>query len=131
MDLSDIEANAYDQNRGRWFDLLDPVTGATTGMALLIAGPDSRVQAEAAAQMVDDLANVADADGRVSGSDRVKVRRALLARCILDWRMTEDAQPVPLTHKTALRLLSAAAWVTAQVDSFAGNRRVFMSENEL
>jgi hypothetical protein len=41
MQLDAIEANAADQDKGRWFDLLDPVSGTKTGIRLRLAGPDS------------------------------------------------------------------------------------------
>lgn len=66
MELNDILSGAEDQNRGRWFELLHPVTGAATGVRLLVAGPDSRVQAEALALMTDDLSEAADDQGRVT-----------------------------------------------------------------
>lgn len=124
MELNDILSGAEDQNRGRWFELLHPVTGAATGLRLLVAGPDSRVQAEALALMTDDLSEAADDQGRVSGSDRAECHRRLLARCILDWRVTEGGEPLPYSHDRAKRLL-AVAWVKAQVDAFAANRAVY------
>lgn len=39
MQLNDILADAQDQDRGRDFDLADPVTGKPTGISLRIAGP--------------------------------------------------------------------------------------------
>jgi hypothetical protein len=121
MQLSDIIAGSADQDRGRWFELLHPVTGAATGIALLVAGPDSRVQAEALAAMTDDLAEMSDADGRVSGASRAECHIRLLSRCILDWRAVEDGKPVPFSSATLARVLRVA-WVKAQVDAFAGSR---------
>ncbi len=125
MDLNEIEADAQDQDRGRDFDLLDPVTGKATGITLRIAGPDSATQARARVQMVDDLAEAADDDGRVSAAAREKARLNCLARCVLGWQVTEDGQPVPFTHANVLRLLKAAAWVQAQIDGFASDRAAF------
>ena len=124
MDLSEILSNVEDQQRGRWFELLHPVTGAPVGVSLLIAGPDSRVQAEALAIMTDELAEVSDDHGRVSGAARAECHRRLLARCVLDWRATEEGEPLAFTHERLLRLLSVA-WVKAQIDTFAGNRSVY------
>ena len=72
MRLEDVLSIKAEADRGRWFTLLHPVTGEDTGLALQIAGPDSDRQARAQAQMVDDLAEVADPQtGRVSGADRL------------------------------------------------------------
>lgn len=125
MQLNDILSDAEDQDRGRWFDLRDPVTGEATGIRLRLAGPDSATQARARLKMVDELAEAADDDGRVSAEAREKCRLNSLARCVLGWEIEEDGAPVPFTHKNVVRLLRAAAWVHAQVDAFAGDRAAF------
>lgn len=125
MQLNDILADAQDQDRGRDFDLLDPVTGKPVGIVLRIAGPDSATQARARLQMVDDLAELADADGRVSASDREKARISTLARCVLGWDVKEDGEPVPFSQANVVRLLKAALWVQQQVDGFASDRAAF------
>ena len=125
MQLNDILADAQDQDRGRDFDLLDPVTGKATGITLRIAGPDSATQARARLQLADDLAEAADDTGRVSAKDREKARLNCLARCVLGWDIKEDGEAVPFTHANVLRFLRAAAWVQAQVDGFASDRGAF------
>lgn len=125
MQLNDILADAQDQDRGRDFDLLDPVTGKPTGITLRIAGPDSATQARARLQMVDDLAEMADEDGRISAAAREKARLNSLARCVLGWDVKEDGEPVPFTHANVVRLLKAAQWVQSQVDGFASDRAAF------
>ncbi|MDQ7775546.1 MAG: hypothetical protein Q4615_06360 [Paracoccus aminovorans] len=125
MQLNEILADAQDQDRGRDFDLLDPVTGKPVGITLRIAGPDSATQARARLQMVDDLAEAADADGRVSAADREKARLNTLARCVLGWDVKEDGQPVPFSQAHVVRFLKAALWVQQQVDGFASDRAAF------
>lgn len=126
MQLNDILANAEDQDRGLWFDLLDPLTGEPTGIRLRLSGPDSATQARARLRMVDELAEAADDDGRVSAEAREKCRLNSLARCVLGWEVSEGGEPVPFTHANILRLLRAAAWVHQQVDAMAGNRAAFL-----
>ena len=75
--------------------------------------------------MVDELAEAADDEGRISAEAREKCRLNSLARCVLGWEIEEDGAPVPFTHKNVVRLLRAAAWVHAQVDAFAGDRAAF------
>ena len=125
MQLNDIISDAQDQDRGRDFDLLDPVTGKPTGITLRIAGPDSATQARARLQMVDDLAEMADVNGRVSAVDREKARLNTLARCVLGWDVKEDGQPVPFSQANVVRFLKAALWVQQQVDGFASDRAAF------
>lgn len=124
MELHEILSTVEDQDRGRWFELLHPVTGAPVSVSVRVAGPDSRVQAVAMALMTDELAEAADMDGRVPGSARAEVRRRFLGRCILDWRVTEGGEPIPYTFDRGQRLL-AVAWVMAQVDAFAGARAIY------
>lgn len=126
MQLNDILSNAEDQDRGRWFDLRDPVTGEATGIRLRIAGPDSATQARSRLRMADDLAEAANDEGRISAEAREKCRLAALARCVLGWEIEEDGQPVPFTHANVIRLLRAASWVHHQIDAFAGDRAAFM-----
>ncbi|MFV0303410.1 MAG: hypothetical protein ACK5IP_21505 [Paracoccus sp. (in: a-proteobacteria)] len=125
MQLNDILAEAQDQDRGRDFDLLDPVTGKATGITLRIAGPDSATQARARLQLADDLAEAADDMGRVSAIAREKARVNSLARCVLGWDVKEDGEAIPFTHANVLRFLRAAVWVQAQVDGFASDRGAF------
>ena len=124
MDLSEILAAADDQGKGRWFDLLHPVDGRPVAVKLRIAGPDSRVQAEAMALMTDELAEAAAFDGRVRGVDREECHRRFLARCVVDWQAAEGGKPVPFGFAAVVKLLSVA-WVKAQVDTFAAARALY------
>lgn len=128
MDLSDAVANVDDQDRGRWFDVLNPWTGEPTGMRFKIAGPDSRIQRRTKVQLMDELADASDAEGKVAFDRREAARIASLARCVLDWEMAEGGQPLPLSHKAIVRVLTDLRWVQEQVDAFAGDRAAFRSE---
>ncbi|MBL4919318.1 hypothetical protein [Szabonella alba] len=125
MNLSDVSAIAEDQDRGRWLDLLDPFDGKPVGIRLLVAGPDSMVQARARLKLADELADMADDEGRVSAENRETARLRNLARCVLGWEASEDGKPVPFSFEAVLRLLKAGRWVQEQVDDFAGSRRAF------
>jgi hypothetical protein len=125
MQLDDILSHSADQDRGRWFDLADPLTGRATGIRLRIAGPDSATQARARLKLVDDLSLYADDAGRVSAEARERCRLNSLAACVLGWEIEEEGQPVPFSHANVLRLLKSAMWVQAQVDAFASTRAAF------
>jgi hypothetical protein len=125
VDLSDIRADAQDQDRGREFKLADPVTGQPVGIRLRIAGPDSATQHRAQLRLADDLADAAGENGRVTAAVREDLRLAALASCVLGWDVTENGQPVPFTQANVVRLLKAAQWVQAQVDAFASDRAAF------
>jgi hypothetical protein len=121
-------ANIDDQDRGRWLDVLNPWTGEPTGMRFKVAGPDSRVQKRARVLMMDELAEIAKPDGTASFEAREAARIACLARCVLDWEMTEGGAPLPLGHKAIIRVLTDVHWVQIQVDGFAGDRANFRPE---
>lgn len=121
MGPSDILAQAEDQDRGKWFKVLHPVTGKPAGIELLVVGPDSRRTAEAQALMVDELAEAADDTGRVSGAARAVISSRALARCVLDWKAEEDGKPVPFSFAALVKLL-AVSWFRAQTDTFAADR---------
>lgn len=127
MDLNDILGNVADQDRGKEFELADPVTGKPMGIIFRVAGPDSGVQHRARLALSDELAEMADADGRVTAEQREKARLNCLARCVLGWEIEEDGQPVPFNTKNVLRVLRVH-WVQAQVDGFASDRAAFRGE---
>lgn len=125
MQLDDILAFSADQERGAWFELADPVTGAPTGIRLKLAGPDSETQRKAQIALADELTEMAGADGQASAEARERARLNALARCVLDWEVTENLLALPFSHANVLRLLRAGTWVQAQVDAFAGDRSRF------
>ncbi len=125
MNLSDVSSIAEDQDRGRWLDLVDPYEGGPVGIRLLVAGPDSLTQARARLKLADELAEMADDEGRVAAEHRETARLRNLARCVLNWEAREGDQAVPFSFDGALRLLKAGRWVQEQVDEFAGSRRAF------
>lgn len=123
MQMNDILSDAQDQDRGHEFELTDPILGEPTGIKLRVAGPDSATQNRARLQLSDDLAEMADLDGRVSAEHRENLRIKSLAACVLGWEIMEDGQPVPFNQGNVIRLLKSAMWVQEQVDEFAGTRR--------
>lgn len=125
MDFRDIISNCIDQDNGAELVLVDPVTGEPTDMKLIIAGPDSATQRRARLAMVDELAELADEDGKVSAENREKASIAMLARAVLRWDIRLDGEALPFEHQNVVRLLSTGTWVREQVDGFAGSRRPY------
>jgi hypothetical protein len=122
MDLNDVLNDTADQERGTWHDLLDPVKGEPTGMRFRVAGPDSTTQRKAELKLADDLAEIADQDGRVTSEQREKARIAALAACVLDFEIVQDGEPLPFNTANCIRVLRAAKWIEAQVDGMASTR---------
>jgi hypothetical protein len=122
LDLGVIKAHVADQDRGHWRDLRDPVSGEPTGIRFLVAGPDSSAQHRAQLAMVDELAELADADGRISAEDREMVRLRALAKVVLGWEVVEEGRPVTFNTVNVLRVLRAARWLREQVDAMASER---------
>lgn len=129
-DLAAFEAFCADQDGGAWMDILSPLDGAPTGLRVLVAGPDSPVQGRAALALVDELAAVADEQGRVTAAQRETARLNNLASCILGWNAQERGQPVPFNHANAVRLLRAGKWIQGQIDAFAADRRAIVAARE-
>lgn len=125
LDLSAIEANQLDQDRGAEIELQHPATGEPTGLKLTLAGPDSATQKRAKVELADSLADLADAEGHVSAEAREKAAIASLAKCVIRWDVSLDGEQLACEHKHIVRLLSVP-WVREQVDAFAGNRAAFM-----
>lgn len=128
MTLDDILSNIADQDRGRELIVLDPWTGEPAGIHFLIVGPDSNAQRRARIEMMDELADAADADGKVSAEKREAARLNCLAKCVRLMQIDEAGAPVPTAHKHILRVLQSGTWVQEQVDAFAGNRANFAPE---
>lgn len=128
MTLDDVLSNVADQDRGRELVIADPWTGKPTSIKFRIAGPDSDVQHRARIQMMDELAEAAQPDGTVSAEAREAARIACLAKCVLLMEIEEDGKPIATSHKNIIRVLRAGAWIQAQVDAFAGDRRNFAPE---
>lgn len=122
MTLDEIIMNVTDQDKGAWFELADPVTGQPTGIRLCVAGPDSETAHRARLSLSDELAEMADPEGRVTAEQREKARLNCLARHVLRWEVEEDGKPVPFNTINVLRLLRVH-WVQEQVDAFAADRR--------
>lgn len=121
MDLTDILGNMADQDKGKEFELADPVTGRPTGITMRICGPDSETANRARLALMDELAEMADHNGQVSADNREKARLNCLARLVVGWTIEENGEPVPFNHKNVLRLLRVQ-WVQQQVDAFAADR---------
>lgn len=127
MTLDEILGNLMDQDRGRWFDIVDPWEGQKVGLRLLIAGPDSATQNRSRVAMMTELADAADADGRASFEAREKARVNSLARCVLAWEIDPafglDAK---FGHAAVVKVLNIL-WIQQQADAFAGDRSKFRS----
>lgn len=128
MTLDEIKSNLVDQDKGRWLDVVDPWEGKETGLRLLIAGPDSQTQHKARIAMMDELADAADVQGKVSFEGREKARINCLARCVLDWDIASDfGLNAKFGHAAVVKVLQVA-WIQHQADGFAGDRVHFRSE---
>ena len=126
MQLEDVLANVADQDKGRELELVSPFDGAPTGMKLWLVGPDSDTAHRARIKLADELAEAADADGRVSAEAREKARRNCLAAHVIRWEVSEDGKPVPFNTKNLVTLLRVT-WIEEQADAFAADRRNFRS----
>ena len=126
MTLEDILNNVADQDRGREFELLDPVNGAPTGIKLWIVGPDSVTAHRARLALSDELTAMADAEGCLTAEQRERARLNCLAAHVLRWEIIEDGKPVPFSTANLLRLLRVH-WVQEQADAFAADRAAHRS----
>jgi hypothetical protein len=128
MQLDEVLGNVADQDKGRLLELADPFTGEPTGLKLWIVGPDSDTAHRARIALADELAELSDADGRVSAENREKARLNCLGKHVLRWEVAEaDGKPVPFNTVNLLKVLRVQ-WVQQQVDAFAGDRRNFAPE---
>lgn len=125
MQMSDVLANAVDQDKGRDLDLIAPWSGEPTGMVLTIVGPDSDTARRADIAFADELADRADpTTGMVNAENRAQANLNALAKRVLRWNVEEAGKPVPFDHKAVVTLLGVG-WVREQVDAFAGDHRNF------
>lgn len=128
MDLNDILSRNIDQEKGVWFDIVDPFNGEPICIRFRVAGPDSETQRKARLALSDELAELADENGKVSAENREKARINCLARCVLGFEIQEDGKPIPFNHANVVRVLKAGTWLQEQVDSAAGDRSIFQGD---
>lgn len=124
MQMNDVLGNATDQDKGRLLELVDPFEGKPTGLKFWIVGPDSDTAHRAQLALSDELAEVADADGRVTAEQRETARLNCLARHVQRWEVSEGGYQVPFSTVNLLKLLRVQ-WVQQQIDAFAADRRNF------
>ncbi|KQZ50736.1 hypothetical protein ASD54_11045 [Rhizobium sp. Root149] len=123
MDLNDILKSAADQNAGHQFELLDPVGGNPTGLKFTIAGPDSERARNANAKLEAALTKLTSrSSGRVSTDDRTRLVIDFLFDVTVSWDVKQGGKKLELTREHFGRVLGAASWVRAQVDTFAADR---------
>lgn len=128
MTLEDIQANVIDQDRGRKLEIVDPWEGKPTGMTLWVAGPDSDTQRRAQIAYQDELADRAEPDGTITAANREAARINCLAKCVLRWEVQHEGSALAFNHKNVVRVLKAANWLQATVDTFAADRSNFAPE---
>ena len=131
MDIAKLFGSIEDQDKGKELNLLHPVTGEPTGMKLVIAGPDSRIQKDARFELADELRKISSyARGKLSAEDHDRLVVGMLAKCIISWEITENGKGLELKHVNAVRLLMAGTWVREQVDEFAASRALYYTGDE-
>ncbi len=124
-DLRHIASDVLGQDVGREFELVDPVDGTPTGLKLRIVGPDSATARRAQVALLDELAEAAGPDGRVSPEARERARINALASLVVAWDVRQDDEPLPFSHGAVVRVLRMARWIERQVDDFASSRAAF------
>lgn len=131
MDISELVASREDQERGTWFDLRHPVTGAPIDIRFKVAGPDSETQRDARLKMEQALFGEGRRYEPKLGKDRERLVVEMLARCVIDLDARENGEPVPHTFLTVVRMIEAALWVRAQLDDFAADRRPYFAKPDV
>ncbi len=126
MDFSEIKSSVVDQDKGFEIEILDPVDGKATGITFTVSGPDSEKQRKASLAMMDELAEMAGSDGRVTAEHRETARLNMLARCVLGFSIKEDGKSIPFNHQNCVRVLKVGTWLQAQVDAAASDRSLFL-----
>jgi hypothetical protein len=121
MSPDEILKDAVNQDRGAEFPILDAVTGMPTGIYATIVGPDSETARKAELAFSDELAAVADAEGKVTAEQRQAARINSLARRIVRLEALEDGKRVPIPANYIHRLLLIPA-IHLQIDAYAADR---------
>lgn len=117
-DLTDLLKITDDQDAGRWVTITHPLTGEPTSLRFRIAGPDSLRQVEARAHM-------AASRYRTARLSAVMVEAAAInfvARCVLDWEVTEGGQPIPFSMAQVERVVRASPVIRAQLERALDDR---------
>lgn len=123
MDILLLTRNVKLQTKGIWHDILHPATGLPTGMRVKIVGPDSPAQRKSRFELEDWLNpnsnSYANRNKPRSAEEKDKKIVEFLAGTIIDWEVVEDGKPVPFSEENKIRVISAATWLRAQIDTLA------------
>lgn len=121
MDLDAYEGLADRQEAGVRIELVDPVSGETTGASITICGPDSRHARKARRAAIQAQLALGDT------LDAVDVGTAMLARCVLAWDgLRWGGKDMECTPENAEKVFTRFPWIEAQCDAKASDRRNFI-----
>lgn len=121
MRPDEILEDAVNQDRGAEFAIIDLATGMPSGIFVTVVGPDSETARRSELAYSDEMASLADADGRVSAEHRQNARINNLLRRVVRMEMLEDGKRVAVPASYILRLLRVPG-IHQQVDDFAVDR---------
>ena len=123
MDLSKLHRNVKLQTKGIWHDILNPATALPTGIRVKIIGPDSPAQKQLRFDLEDWLNPRSERYSSRNQPRNAKEKDEkiveFLADTIIDWEVFEDGKPVPITKEAKIRVINAATWLRAQIDTLA------------
>lgn len=103
---------------GRWFNLPHPVTGAASGVELLVAGPAGMIARAAQWGLLDALAAAQTDAAAIPAAARERLRLDALAAHMLGWR--GEGMPA-FTPSEARRALGASKYLSDFVDAAVGS----------
>lgn len=121
MDILRLHRNFDQQTAGIWHDIVDPATGVPIGIRLKIVGPDSKAQRRLRFALEDWLQpknNYSTYKHRTAEEKDKKIVE-FLAGTIIDWEIEENGKPIPCSEDNKIRVINAATWLRAQVDTLA------------
>lgn len=122
MDLSRFDSKRLAED-GVKCELLDPITKAATGAALILYGADSSIHKEARREL--DARNKALAR-ELAPAEREAQVCELLARCTKGWEgLEEGGKPIPFSQKKAAELYEQYPEIADRAAAFIFSRANF------
>lgn len=119
-DLAHLFDLTKDQDAGLPLAIKHPVTGERLdGLTLIVAGPDSSVQARARHEYTDALIR---SENRAPSEMREKWHTRRIARSVVGWTAKVKGEDVPFTLDNVIDQFTRLPFVQDQVEAFGRSR---------
>jgi hypothetical protein len=123
LNLEEFESFTDSQENGLTVDIVNPVSGESTGAKIVVAGPDSRIARKARHRVASDMLS----EGSIT-ADRWEITKRMIALCTISWEgIRWGGEDLECNVENVMKVLERFPWIEAQIDAKATNRVNFVT----